>query len=468
MVNFSKRLEKDKIKEILRKPSPKIYFVGIGGISMSSLAVMLKVAGARVMGSDIRKTELTDSLSKRGIIVRYSHSREAIMAFQPDLVVFSLSVNENNAEYKTSLDMRVPSVTRSELLGAIIDGYETSIGVSGSHGKSTVTALLGELLKNADLNPTVLCGAEIDSGLGLILGEKHHLVYEGCEYGDSFLNFSPDVALLLNLDLDHTDYFKSEEMIRQSFLKSANNAKKACILNLDSKNLAAISEKITPTLHTFSKTNAGEYRYEALALNKGSYSFDLYCKNELIGEYRPRIKGGFNMLNAVASAVAADVIGIPYVLAKQGVEKFCGLKRRLELIKSGEKIDLFYDYAHHPCEISATNDALRDMGYKNICVIFAPHTYSRTAYFLESFASELAKFESAYVTDIYGARETAIVGVNSNTLSDSINVAGGNSHAVSECEIFDVLNAVKKSNTDCIVLMGAGEIGKYKEEFMKI
>lgn len=468
MINFTKRLKKDKILEVLRQKGAKVYFVGIGGISMSSLALILKERGIRVAGSDIKKTQVTENLQKRGIHIRYSHSREAIMSFAPDLVVFSLSLNENNAEYKAVLDMNINAVSRAELLGAIMVEYETSIGISGSHGKSTVTAMIGEILTAADLKPTLLCGAEIVAGAGVVIGGKNYLVYESCEYGDSFLEFQPDIQVLLNLDMDHTDYFKSEEMIKDSFLKSANTAKSSCVLNLDSKNLASICDKIIPAVHTFSKGNSAEYRYEMKKGDKGVYSFKLYKRNEFIGEYHPSLKGEFNALNAVAAAVSADVVGVPYLKVKTTLESFKGIKRRLELIKKTERFDVFYDYAHHPCEIKASNQALHDMGYKRITAVFAPHTYSRTAYFLKDFASELSKFETAYIAEIYGARESAVVGISSLTLANAVNNDGGNSHAVSDSEICDMVRTIESSDTDCVVLLGAGNVEKYKEEFMKI
>jgi len=468
MINSTKRLEKAKIRKILQKKGARIYFVGIGGISMSSLALLLKERGIRVAGSDIRKSEITDILVKNGITVRSTHTKEAIMSFNPDLVVFSLSVDESNNEYKAALDMRFPIALRSELLGAIIDDYSLSVGVSGSHGKSTVTALLGAVFESSKLAPTVLCGAEVRGGLGLIRGDEKCLVYEGCEYGDSFLNFSPNVQLLLNLELDHTDYFKSEEMIKGSFLKSANKARDCCVLNLDSKSLSEICDKIIPTVHTFSSGEKSEYRYEALKLERGTYGFKLYRENKLIGDYKPLLKGRFNLLNSVAAAVTADVIGIPHEDAVSAIGKFSGLRRRLELIAKLEKFDVFYDYAHHPSEIAAARSALSDTGYEKVAVIFAPHTYSRTAYFLSSFASELSKFSAAYITQIYGARESAIVGVSAITLANAVRDRGGISHALGVDSAKATVEEIKSMDFDCVVLMGAGEIEEYKREFLNI
>ena len=434
---------------------------------MSALALMLKKRGVKVSGSDIRKSEITENLVKNGIVVRLSHTKEAVMSFNPDIVVFSLSVDSNNCEYKAALNMDIPIVLRSELLGAIMEDYSMKIGISGSHGKSTVTAMLGAVLNEDKKAPTVLCGAEICNASGLIDGDEKYLVYEACEYGDSFLNFNPDVQLLLNLDLDHTDYFKSESMIVESFLKSANNAKNSCVLNLDSKNLALVSERSATKMHTYSRGTRSEYRYETLKRLSGTYSFNLYRKENLIGEYITSLKGEFNAVNAVAAAVCADVIGVPYESSRKAIEEFRGLKRRLEGLGKIESFELFYDYAHHPCEISATKSALSDMGYRRTAVIFAPHTYSRTAYFLNEFAKELSKFDEVYITDIYGARENAVVGINASALANKIRDMGGISHAIGVYDAKTVVQSISGRDFDCVVLMGAGEIEEYKQEFLK-
>jgi len=468
LINFTNREQKVEIGKILQKNDARVYFVGIGGISMSALALLLKRRGVAVAGSDIRKSAVTDSLIKNGIKVRFSHTKESIMSFRPDIAVFSLSVDESNVEYRAAQDMKIPLISRSLLLGIIMDEYKTKIGVSGSHGKSTVTAMLHAILCEAGFSPTVLCGADISDGLGLIEGKRDYFVYEACEYGDSFLNFSPSVQLLLNLELDHTDYFKSEEDIRESFLKSANLAEKCCILNIDSENLSLISSKIVPQLHTFSAGDEGEYKYEISGSNKGEYSFRLYKSKKLIGEYFPLARGRHNLQNAVAAAVSADVLGIEQETVARALKQFSGIKRRLELIKKGEKLDIFYDYAHHPSEIRSLFEALSEMKYERITAVFAPHTYSRTQSFLSSFAKELAKFNTVYVTDIWGAREKAVVGVNSSALAAAVRKEGGNAHAAGLNEVFATVTKIIESDSDCVVLMGAGDLEKYKEKIVEI
>lgn len=468
MIDFSSASKNEEIRRILGKKGARVYFVGIGGISMSALALLLVKRGCRVSGSDLRKSEITDMLRAHGVLVRHTHAKEHIMSHSPDLTVFSLALDPSNPEYKAALDMNVPVVSRAELLGALLEDFDTATGVSGSHGKSTVTAMLGRILTDANKGPTILCGADISGGSGLVLGGGEHLVYESCEYGNSFLKLRADVQLLLNLELDHTDYFKSESALCESFLKCANNARRCCILNYDSENLRSIASDIKTELHTVSQRFDTEYRYEARRGECASYSFSLYRNDELIGEYRPRLRGGFNAVNSVLSAVGADVLGISYDVSSRSIAAFSGIKRRLELIEKTEGVDVFYDYAHHPSEIRAVRLALLEMGYKNTSVIFAPHTYSRTASFFDSFVKELAEFHTVYVTDVYGARESAVVGISSTAVASAIRGIGGRAHSVSPTEANGVVSEILAKKPDALVLMGAGDVEEFRKEIMNI
>ena len=468
MIDFKGVSRNEEIREILSKKGARVYFTGIGGISTSSLALLLQKRGFRVSGSDIRKSETTEMLSKNGILVRLTHSKENIMAYRPDLAVFSLAIDSSNPEYKAAVDMKIPAVSRADLLGALLLDYRVTVGISGSHGKSTVTAMVGKILTEAKKEPTVLCGADVSGGGGLVIGGRDHLVFESCEYGDSFLKLSADVQVLLNLELDHTDYFKSEAAIGESFLKCANNAKRCCILNYDSPVLRSIAKEIKTKLYTVSRDMDTEYRYEVQKTESAAYSFKLYHKDELIGEYFPRVRGEFNAVNSVFAAVCADVIGIPYEVSSRAISEFSGIKRRLELINKREGVDVFYDYAHHPSEICAVHTALRDMGYRSISVIFAPHTYSRTASFFYSFVKELAKFDTVYVTDVYGARESAVVGISSSSVSSAIREAGGRAKAVCSAEAEQTVREIISGKPGCVVLMGAGDVDAFRKEFIKI
>ena len=451
--------DKKIIRNVINKNGAKVYFIGIGGVSMSALALMLKERGLKIYGSDINKSSYTEMLERFGIIVNYSHGRAKIMSVMPDLVVYSLSISEENAEYIAAKKLGIPTVSRAELLGAVMCDYEIPIGVSGSHGKSTVTALMAGVLNSQKIEPTVLCGADISAFGGYIHGKKKYLVYEACEYGDSFLKFNPKIQIILNLDLDHTDYFDSEEKIRESFLRAANLSE-ITIMCTDSRNLNLIKDRVKSRLYTFSKSDESDYRYEIKGSDKGRFSFDLYLGKDYIDSFSLGVMGEFNVPNAVSTVIAAEILGVPRVKVKAALTEFRGLPRRLEIIKKAEFGDVFYDYAHHPCEISAVREALYSAGYKRICAVFAPHTYSRTKAFLSDFARELSKFSKVYVTDIYGAREAPVPGITSLALSEKIKTEGAESSPVSDD---DVLNFLKKEKYDAIVLMGAGRLEKIKK-----
>ena len=455
--------DKEIIRKIANIRSSKIYFIGIGGVSMSSLALMAKDMGLKVYGSDISKGVYTEILEKNAIPVFIGHKKSKLISVMPDLVVYSLSIDSENSEYKTAIQLGIPTASRAEFLGAVMQEYENAIGVSGSHGKSTVSAMLGSIFSLSKNNPTVLCGAEISSLGGYIRGDKKYLIYEACEYRDSFLHFAPKTEIFLNLDLDHTDYFHSEEEIKDSFIKAANICDD-CILCTESENLRSVKDKIKSKVYTFSRDFESDYTYKITGKDRGRYSFDLYHHSKYMDSFSLGIIGSFNVTNATATIICASMYGVSMAEIKEAVSEFYGVPRRLQFIKKMPFGDVFYDYAHHPSEIQASREALYDSGYKSICVVFAPHTYSRTKSFFKEFASELSLFSKVYITDIYGARENPITSVNSLAISQEVKKEGGTARAVSENEVFEYLT---KENYDAVVLMGAGPLETIKKEILE-
>ena len=459
-------VEKAKIKEILKNKNSKIYFIGIGGISLSALAEFFLKRGHRVFGSDVRRGDSVEHLEHLGVAVAYTHAKTRIYALKPDLVVYSLAIADNNPEYKAAKELSLITVSRAQLLGALIDDFKISFGISGSHGKSTVTAMLGDIFASAGLLPTVFGGAQPKGKSSLCLGNNDVLVYESCEYGDSFLNFSPDYSVLLNMEQDHTDYFPTMEDMKKSFTKAANLAKKGCIINCDCSELRSIIPKIEVPVYTVSANNIGEYNYSVNDNKMRAYSFEFSKKNsETKLEYNLSIPGRFNVTNAALALAAADIMNIPYEKSKEAISSFCGVERRLEFLYRKKTFDVYYDYAHHPTEIRASREALLDMGYNNICVIFAPHTYSRTKFFFNEFCEELSEFTFSGIYEIYGAREAPIVGVTSSSLALEIRNRGGKSRAVLG---EDAIEYLLSSNCDCAVLMGAGDLSVIKKKIEEL
>ncbi len=454
--------DKKIIRNIIKKKDSVIYFIGIGGISMSALAEMSLAGSKRVYGSDIRRSAVTAHLESRGIRIRYTQARANVMEVLPDLVVYSLSISPDNPEYAAAKAMGILTVSRAEYLGVLMESYAMRIGVSGSHGKSTVTAMLGSVLSYASRSPSILCGAEISKGTGYIPGGGEYLVYEACEYGDSFLRFSPKVQIMLNLDFDHPDYFPDVEALMSSFVLLANMTEELVIINADDANLRSLLPHITAHVVTFSRDNPSDYRYSVVCSERGRYTFDLFFGDALCGRFTLGIAGEFNVQNAVAAIIAARHVGISDALIGKAVKEFSGIGRRLELLGSHSGFDLYYDYAHHPCEIKATERALRDMGYLRIAAVFSPHTYSRTKALFDGFVSALSGFDSVFITDIYGAREAPVVGVSSYSLAEAVRQCGKDSHAIAASE--DIIPYITSGKYDCLVLMGAGDLDLIKKK----
>ncbi len=457
--------DKKNIKEIIEKKSAKIYFIGIGGVSMSALSELSMSLGLRIYGSDKRRSDATERLIKRGAAITYSHGKNYIYRTMPDLIVYSLAIDSSNPEYTAASELGIPAISRAEYMGVLIERYKNSIGVSGSHGKSTVTAMLYSILKEAEMLPTVIGGAEIFFGSSFVNGEGESLVYESCEYGDSFLNFSPSIAVMLNLDFDHTDYFKTIDDIKKSFISAADLAKGAVILNADDENLRYVAEKTKSRVITFSENDGCDFKYIKHPLGGGLFEFRLYRGREFCGKFSPGTRGAFNVTNAAAAAIAAISCGISSETIAKALSEFKGIPRRIEFLHNYKNADVFYDYAHHPKEISATKDALISMGYNNICVIFAPHTYTRTKTFFNEFARELSEFSYAFITDIYGARENPIVGVSASSLAAAVRENGGRSETVCDGNVKELLEG---SSFDCIVLMGAGDLENIKKQIIDV
>ena len=421
---------------------------------MSAIASLCIERGYSVFGSDRCESETTRALCMQGAVIEYAQIGTNIINSLPDIAVYSLSIDVTNPEYIKCTELDIPVVSRAEFLGTLMLDYKTRIGISGSHGKSTVTAMIASTLLLAGKKPTVIGGAPICGTGAYLKGGREYFVYEACEYRDSFLHFSPSVEVLLNLDLDHTDYFENMESIKSSFAAAAQLASMYTVVNGDDKNLSSALSNISVPISRFSG-DVGDYSYKTESENSGFYTFSLYKDNNYIETFSLSVPGAFNVENAVAAAVTLIKLGIKTDVIKTALSEFRGIPRRMEHIGSFLGKPVFYDYAHHPKEIRAVRCALQDMGYSYIAAIFCPHTYSRTATLFDEFARELAEFSYTVITDIYPAREAPIEGITSAALAGRITELGANSSATSESS---ALCYLKRMNFDCLVLMGAGNL----------
>ncbi len=447
------------IQQISGDRSRKVHFIGIGGVSMYSLARLTIEEGAAVSGSDREKNGRIISIGHLGAETFVGHCEENVSG--ADLVVYSHAISQDNPELEEAKRLGIPSVSRAEYLGALMFGYRNRIGVSGSHGKSSTVAMLDAIFSYAKCAPTTLSGADLPIGEPIRIGGGSFMIYEACEYKDSFHRFSPTVAVALNLELDHTDYFSSLDEIKDSFAKALGRATKFALISGDDENLQNIVKDINTKVITFGSGEHNHYRYDVTSFKDVGFNFSLFRGGVKIGNFEINIPGAFNLHNATAAIVVALECGIDVKTVAEAISLYKGIPRRLEFIGQRLGRPVYYDYAHHPTEIKASLDALRMITHAPLTVVFKPHTYSRTKSLWNEFCGSLSEADHIILTDIYPAREEAIEGVSSERLAESIG-----SKAV-YCQDNDVIKYIDLYTKGAIVLMGAGDVEEIKRNILK-
>ena len=453
---------KDYIAKLL-DGSKKLFFAGIGGVSMCSLAHISALRGHTVAGYDRTPSKLTHSLEDAGIAVYYESSAEHVR--DVDVLVYTVAIPESNEEYKTAGEMGIPRISRADFLGYIMSTYDARIGVSGMHGKSTTTSMLERIFTGAGFDPTVSCGAVMkDAGSAHIIGGDDHFIFEACEYMDSFLDFYPTTAVILNIELDHVDYFESLDQIKGSFAKFADLTGD-CGIVVANKCDPDVMESVKDykgRLVTFGvDCDDADYNGKSIRYDCGRVKFDLFIRGEYCTVVDMGIPGEHYVWDALAALAAAIENGVPAVAAAEALVTFEGAARRMELCgKTAEGAAVYSDYAHHPTEVAAALTTAGHMQFDRIFCVFQPHTYSRTAEFIDEFATALAAshLTEVVVNDIYAAREVDTLGVSSALLTDKINKNGGNACYIPDfSDIADYLRGHTREG-DMILIMGAGDI----------
>lgn len=449
----------DRLVRNIEERGGNIHFVGIGGVSMYSLARLCLSRGITVTGSDREESNRTGELRLLGASVFIGHS--AVNVREASLVVYTHAIDKANPELCAALDKEIPTVSRSAFLGALMMGYKNRIGVSGSHGKSTTVAMLDCIFSHAGCNPTTLSGADLPIGEPVRLGGSSLLIYEACEYKDSFLDFSPTIAVALNLELDHTDYFSDIDALKSSFASALGRASRRVIISGDDGNLREVAESLRKPPVSFGGTDQNEYTYSITSFKPQGYEFDLCRFGSRLGSFELNIPGEFNVHNATAAIIAALEYGIDVETVAEAIASFKGIPRRLEYIGSRFGRKIYYDYAHHPTEISATIGALKMLTGTQITVIFKPHTYSRTKSLWREFASSLSLADHIVLSDIFPARESEIPGVSSSRLAAFI---GSKAKYLPDSKIIEYIDLCTKGT---ILLMGAGDLENIKKDIKR-
>ena len=461
-----------------------VFFIGVGGVMMSSLALLTARAGLPVLGSDRTRTAVTDELTRGGVTVLYGHAAANIPA-DCGLVVYTVAISEDNPEYVEANTRGIPCVSRADYLGALMTGYTRRVGVAGMHGKSTCTSMCAQILLDAAVDPTILSGATYaPMGGAYRLGDaKEHFLFEACEYMDSFLDFNPTVAVLLGAELEHVDYFKDMEQIRASFaaFASLTGADGVTVVNLDEPEILesahrALSRGGTGRLVTFSAEGNpdADFLARSVSTEAGLPTFELVAHGESWGTVRMAVPGAHQVINALAAAAAMDAVGTRRDAILSGLAHYVGAGRRMEKRGVVKGATVYDDYGHHPTEVRATLMGAKalataaDPDGRLVCV-FQPHTYSRTSQLYDQFLGAFDAADVLVLPDIYAAREQNTYGVSSERLAADLNARAGYGKAV-YCPSLDKAAEATLATLragDTLVLMGAGDVIKITEAVLR-
>ncbi len=446
-----------------------VHFIGIGGISMSGLAAVLLKEKFTVSGSDAKESPLTDWLSGLGASIVYGQ-RASNITDGIDVVIYTAAIHPDNPEFAAAREKGIPMLSRAELLGQLMCNYQIPVAVAGTHGKTTTTSMLTHLMMAGGLNPTISVGGILKSiGGNIRLGSSEVFLTEACEYTNSFLELSPKIGIVLNIEADHLDFFKDLDDIRHSFRLFAEKIPSDGTLIIGSQipDLNFFTDGLPCRVVTFG-LGAGDYHAEDITYSAcGFASFTLVKNGVPAGRYHLSVPGEHNVSNAVAALAAGDLLSIPYEKMAAGLSDFEGTDRRFQ--KKGEVsgITIVDDYAHHPTEIRATLHAAANYPGSTIWCVFQPHTYSRTKSLMDDFAEALSLADKIVLADIYAARETDDLGISSDTLREKIAAKGKDVWyfpTFGEIEDFLMENCAPG---DLVITMGAGDIVKVGEDLLK-
>ncbi len=452
----------------------KIYFMGIGGISMSGLAKLYKLKGHEISGSDITRSDLTDELIGMGITVYYKQEASNIT---PDIdkLVYTAAIRDDNPELMRAKELGIPLITRAEVLGKVMSDCENPISIAGTHGKTTVTGMLSQIFLTAGHDPSISIGGVLPViNSNFRAGSGNVFIAESCEYKNSFLSLKPKYGAVLNIEADHLDFFKDLSDIRHSFREfiSGFAPTGALVINGEIEDIDYLTADIRfPKENIITYGLSEEYEYYAGDIaqdEKGHPVFNLYHNKEKLFEIRLSVFGIHNISNAVASSALALTAGISGEHIKTALYEFTGTGRRFELkghLPNG--VTIIDDYAHHPTEIKATLTTAKKLSFNRVVCIFQPHTYSRTKALLEDFVDALSLADLVILPDIYPAREPFDPTISSGDIARLLTENGIEAHYIptfEESEKFLRNNCIDK---DLLITMGAGNVNTIGESLLK-
>ena len=445
-------------------PGKRGYLIGIGGVSMAPLAEVLQDAGLIISGSDLHYSEKVEDLGKRGILVNIGHLAENITK-DYDFIVRTAAVRDENPEIRAAHELGIPVFERTQAWGSIMKDYRNALCISGTHGKTTTTSMCTHILMAAEKDPTVMIGGTLPLlQAGHRVGQGDTIVMESCEYYDSFLSFYPTIAVILDVEADHLDYFKDLDAVKASFAKFASLVPQdgTVIVNADDANAMDTVRGLDRHIVTFGLSEGADIRAINIQPSGAQTEFDVIKNGELFAHLNIHVPGIHNVKNALAATAAAIVLGISPMAVTYGLAGFSGANRRFEFKGKFNGADVYDDYAHHPGELKALLDAVEPMGYKRTIVVFQPHTYSRTRALFDDFVEQLKRPDLTYLAEIYAAREVNTLGISSEDLSKQI----PNSMFFASFEELEKALRFTVAPGDIVLTVGAGDVYKIGESLV--
>ncbi len=445
----------------------KIHCIGIGGIGLSAIAEILLSRGYQVSGSDMRESEMTEKLMEDGAVIYLGHRAKNVEG--TDLVIYSAAVGNDNPELARAEELGIPAITRAQALGALMDEYENSIAISGTHGKTTTTSMVSLILKNAEKSPTILVGGNLSEINGNVyVGGNDYFVTEACEYMDSFLSLKPKIEIILNIDSDHLDYFKDVEHIASSFDKFAKLVpENGAVIAYDANPFVKRVIENIPNAITFGLNESCDYYASDIDFDgEGMPSFKVNHGGKELCEINLSVPGEHNILNALSAFACCHILDVEVDDIVKTLTTFKGTQRRFDVLgKTMEGIKIIDDYAHHPTEIKATLSAVKNMKHNQLWCLFQPHTYTRTLALMDDFAESFGDADKIVLAEIYAAREKNIHKVSSKTLMNKIKEAAPTKEVYFFKDFDEIANFVYNNaeSGDLVITMGAGDIYKVGE-----
>jgi len=451
-----------------------IFFIGIGGIGMSALATILHYQGYKISGSDTNQSSSIQKLSQLGITVHIGHNASNI-SYNINYIIYTNAINNDNTELLEATKLNIPTIVRAEMLN-FIGAHFFSIGVSGTHGKTTTTSMTAKIFLSAGLDPTLAVGGFLPEIQGAgYLGKGDSIIYEACEAYGSINYLYPDISLVTNIDEDHLEYFKNRQEVEDLFLKYFNsnlNPNSLLIWNADDDTLATVVKKsnINRQISVSLRAEQGDFWIENITLYANHSEFDVIFAGDLIGHFTLGVPGIHNVSNALLAITCAKIHGIDNASIIHGLENFQNANRRFEIKNTSNYLTVIDDYAHHPKAVNLTLEAAKkiaDDKNAKLIVIFQPHLYSRTRYFYKEFSEALLLADSVILTEIYAAREINEDNISSLLIYDEILQLKQMDHLIFERELTKIPSIIKNiisSSPSVVITLGAGDIWKVSEE----